>query len=661
MAVGTPTWERFWPSNQEIRQATDMRGPCQRALLDDWWDVLHNSAGHRHLLAHAPTGLGKTLAGIVPALAWLAESPDSRRVFYLVNRVFQHENPLREIRRSQAGVFFAATGEALRVVDLVGREKLCIHPGVRSLDPLCRDSREHATFAALPSLAASWQEVRDHLSGRSCPYHTLQGLARSAHLVICDYAWIFSRAAVAGKLDHLLGDGQRAVIVDEAHNLPGRVRQELDIDTTVDRIKAALAVAPPEVTASVQPVVQAVQDADPESGINVSELSALAGGTEVITALLDALRSETSGDSSVSLPQRILQFLLLGDVQTAVYSIAQIPGQARLIFRVVDPAPILRRGYESASASLSMSGTLAAPADDSEELAYQVPLFGLPPVQTISRRYASPFPQRNRQWIYCEDTLGVLKYREQHIPRYVEHVTELGKITPGVTAVFFSSYQFLQQVLVAMPPEEQALVIAEERGDVESSDSVDGVEAYRRRLQDVADTRTRAYLFAVYQGKIAEGADFPDNLIKTVICVSIPLEWPELFHRRLAERYQVLLADLAMRRGDDPTTKAREYAVDRFPLSQVLQACGRGIRQMADRCAFVLLDKRYGPGRGNYDWRRFLQPRPYNLAHAAVTVQRFLSPVAFTESGKWDPKLLAACASAGGGRLPPTVTPPPGR
>jgi len=111
--------------------------------------------------------------------------------------------------------------------------------------------------------------------------------------------------------------------------------------------------------------------------------------------------------------------------------------------------------------------------------------------------------------------------------------------------------------------------------------------------------------------------------------------YPALFHQRLEALYAGRFAEIAEALGDDPQAKAREYARDRLSLSLVLQACGRGIRSETDRCAFVLLDKRYH----DYGWRRFLEPRPYNVRHPEVNVQGFHREHT-TESGQgWDAAL----------------------
>jgi Rad3-related DNA helicase len=131
--------------------------------MNDWAAILTHDDQKPHLLAQAPTGLGKTLAALVPALAWVAEAPQRRRVYYLVNRLTQHDNPLRELKADLGPIFETQTKEPLRVVDIVGRRWLCPHADKRHLPPLCENSRKTAHFALLPEGIASWQEVKAHL------------------------------------------------------------------------------------------------------------------------------------------------------------------------------------------------------------------------------------------------------------------------------------------------------------------------------------------------------------------------------------------------------------------------------------------------------------------------------------------------------------------
>jgi DNA excision repair protein ERCC-2 len=636
-------WQDFWPDGRSTRSAARPGLPSQHALLDDWTTALSGQEPARFLISHAPTGLGKTAAALAPALAWLASAPGRRRVFYLVNRIAQHDNPLRELRAGLADRFRAAVGRELRLVDLVGREQLCLHPNERPLADLCRDSRERATFEQLPSPVASWAEVRDHLAD-ACPYHALQGLLREADLVIADYWWLFSRLAVGGKLDRLLDlPAETAVIVDEAHNLSARTRAELDFDEPLAAFRDRPQSEHESVARCLAPVLNAVAESDPEEGVAPSVLLHAAGGEAAVRAALDAFNDPETVELVPSAARRLLTLLELPDPEAVIYLVPEAEGApARVVGRVVDPTPLLVAAWGRVTAGLCMSGTLAAPADDPDELRYLVPLFGLPPGRTAARKYASPFPPDNRRWVFCPDTLGIVRRRESFYPRYAAHLEAIGRQTPGITAVFFSSYAFLEAVRDQLSVSERGLVVSEGRADA-AGDSPESLDGYRARLAALRTQRGRAYLFAVYAGKIAEGADFAGNLIRTVVCVSLPLEWPQLFHRRLRERFAVQFAPVAQELGDRATEKAEEYAAARAPLALVLQACGRGLRSPSDRCAFVLLDARYGgDGRGP-DWRAFLEPPPYNAARPELAVQTFHAAEQSVAAGDWDPVVLAAC------------------
>jgi DNA excision repair protein ERCC-2 len=428
------------------------------------------------------------------------------------------------------------------------------------------------------------------------------------------------------------------LIVDEAHNLPPRVRAELDVDEPVEQVEDAIHRAPAPVRACLEPLVAAIKQANPEEGLFPSRLLALAGGGAALQAALNALATGDSVEARATPPERILRALLQPDEAAVVYSTADAKGGRRLVCRLVDPTSVLRTGYSQVWASLSMSGTLAAPSDDSRELRYQVPLFGLPLRETLTRKYASPFPLRNQRWIYSTDTYGTYRERDRHLPRYAEHIVSIGQATSGVTAVFFSSYAFLESVQANITDvAEQALIVAEVRADAEvTTESISNLGDYEQRLSGLVQQHGRAYLFAVYKGKLSEGADFADNLIKSIVCVSIPLEYPGLYHERLQALYRQVLAPVAEELGDDLNEKARKYALDRLSLSLVLQGCGRGIRSATDKCAFVLLDRRYD----EYGWRRFLEPRPYNLRRPSQAVVDFYGARETVINDRWDEALI---------------------
>ena len=570
-------------------------------------------------------------------------------VHYLVNRITQHDNPIRELQKLDH-IFNEKTSQTLRVVDLVGRSHLCIEPNTKTISSVCKRSRKEASFESLPAETYSWQDVRQHFDQDDvCPYHFLQGLMSKAHIVICDYWWLFSETAQTDPLLRISGISSQdsIVIVDEAHNLPLRVRAELDVEEKFSDVENYLETLEPNILGCLKPILKYIKTSPSDKAISPSHLLSLTSSKNTIQSLLNSLNdSENDEQQKLSLEKRFFKLLLKPDSDVVFYRTKDDEESSKLICKLIDPTPVLSKGYSLVRTSLTMSGTLAAPTDDANELQYQIPLFGLPE-QTLPRRYSSPFPLKNQQWIYVPDTYGTYSERDRHIPKYIKHITEIGKVTPGITVVFFNSYQFLQKVLDAIAqfdPEEHKRIIPEERNNLDA-DEINGrsLESYQTRLENLNQQHQRGYLFAVYQGKIAEGASFSGNLLKTIICISVPLEYPGLFHDKLKERYQVIFKPIATQLRQNIQQKANEYAIRRLALSLILQACGRGIRSESDRCSFVLLDYRYGSATGAYDWRGYLSPPPFNLSKPSQTVENFHTQSLSQPDDEWDMTILNAC------------------
>ena len=79
-----------------------------------------------NLIAHAPTGLGKTAATIGPALSHALKK--DLTVFFLTSRHTQHKiaiDTLKEVKKKHKAKFLAA--------DIIGKRWLCLQPGANVL------------------------------------------------------------------------------------------------------------------------------------------------------------------------------------------------------------------------------------------------------------------------------------------------------------------------------------------------------------------------------------------------------------------------------------------------------------------------------------------------------------------------------------------------
>ncbi len=221
----------------------------QRELVDDTMTVAKN--GHS-LLAHAPTGIGKTAGVLAPALQYALEH--DKTVIFLTPRHSQHRIALETLQHMRQ-----KTGRAFAGCNIIGKKWLCNVEGVENMESrdfieYCKSVRKddrcpfyNNTFTQndkqlrqrasthiqqLSGNINTAQEVKQQTS-EFCPYEIVMQLLRFAKVIIADYFHIFHptvRQSVFDRADLQLDDC--IIVVDEAHNLPDRVRSLLSSQLT---------------------------------------------------------------------------------------------------------------------------------------------------------------------------------------------------------------------------------------------------------------------------------------------------------------------------------------------------------------------------------------------------------------------------------------------
>jgi hypothetical protein len=218
--------------------------PGQRELAVAAYCVLAN--GGRLFLA-APTGIGKTISVLFPAVKALGEEK-LERIFYLTARTVGRviaENALSVLRRG---------GLKLRAVTLTAKEKVCVREGhpcdpltcplalgyYDRIKPAIREAleREEITRSVLEEVG------QKH---RVCPFELSLDVSVWADAIVCDYNYVFDPQVYLRR--HFEEDGGAyAFLVDEAHNLVDRAREmfsaELDGRVILD-VKRAIKQAAP--------------------------------------------------------------------------------------------------------------------------------------------------------------------------------------------------------------------------------------------------------------------------------------------------------------------------------------------------------------------------------------------------------------------------------
>jgi len=567
--------------------------PIQAAFLADARRAI---AGGKHLVAHAPTGLGKTAVALAAGIEHAAR--EGMVVLFLTSKQSQHRIAVETVQRMEA------RGIDLQVVDVIGKHAMCLQPdaprGGRAFHAYCEakvGSRACAFYAADGESAVG--EIRDRalhvqdliqVCSRHgvCPHKAALEAAKDAVAIVCDYNYVFSdlQERIFGRIGRSLGDS--ILLVDEAHNLPDRIRSQqcgdLSLFGLMRAARDARQVDPP-LAAQLNALAQALQAAlgpfRRESRVTrdfldgVVEKAASGGPALRLNDLSRDCRRTGELLIRLGVPTPLLDastFLRMwGEREEAVLRLADGGAEKRVSYRLLDPSIFSRPVFHEVYASVVMSGTL-------HPAGMYADLLGLEPERRVLRAYGSPFPPENRRVVVTPRVTTAYGRRDERMYRAIaEEITRVAAAVPGNVASFFPSYDLMERVLARVRWSDLPKEVLVERQTWSKADrdhSLQWLESHRE---------TGGLIVGVLGGGLSEGVDYRDNLLRAVCIVGLPLSPPTLEVEALKTYYT----------GKFGGEKGYEYAVVYPALNKVLQAAGRPIRGERDRAIVVLMDRRY--------------------------------------------------------------------
>ena len=587
--------------------------PGQRELAVATYRTL--ARGGR-LFLEAPTGIGKTVSVLFPAVKALGEGK-LERIFYLTART---------VGRAVAEKSFADLRQAglrLRTLTLTAKEKICAQPG-QPCDPrACPFARGYydRLHAALRDALSREEITRPVIEavGRAhevCPFELSLDLSSWADAVVCDYNYVFDPKVYLRR--HFAEEGgDYAFLVDEAHNLVDRAREmfsaELDSRDLRD-VRRAIKEALPRCARALGKLASALRklggpdaasaetaDATDEAGELKLFPSAPDGGSQLLRSdACDSVRT------SRELPAELLPLLenvlkeaeawLAQNQQTefreellelyfrvhsfqrtvALYDERYVtiiePGTSvRVRLFCLDPSFLLRQALARGKGAVFFSATLS-PIDY-----YRTLLGG--EVQDRVLQLPSPFPPENLAVLVQDRIRTHFKARAGTLTDVAQAIGALVQARRGNYLVYLPSYQYLtavQEQFHAGHPEIEMLVQRPGMTELER-------EAFLATF--AADHANTLVGFAVMGGIFGEGIDLVGERLIGAIIVGVGL--PQL----CAER------DLIRDYFQAQTSAGFDYAYTFPGMNRVLQAIGRVIRSETDRGTVLLIDTRFAEAR----------------------------------------------------------------
>lgn len=518
----------------------------------------------KRLYAVMPTGTGKSAAVLYPALKALGLG-HTAQIYCLTART--------TARRAMETEFERMRGQGLKLKSLTlnAREKICPMEEVRCDPQHCPRARGHYDRQEQGLLAALRRPCWDtdtvtELANRYelCPFEFSLALCELADAVICDYNYAFDPRVRIKRIFE--NPGELTLLVDEAHNLPDRLR-----DTLSGSLSGRML-------------------AEFRRGVG-KRFGNKHAGYKRATDLLGALRALEPEEPAIKdlylrvdrmlevlrlFPELALEGQLTRELLGLFDALGRMlvdPQQYKLLLKkegkeqavqllCLDFTPYLAKataklcGFVCYSATLSPLGQMSRLlGGDEEDACFELP---------------SPFAPENL--LVLQVPLNTRFQQREHTATSVaQAVRAMYAGKPGKYAVFFPSYSYMSMVAALL--EDLPLMVQEGGMDEEARQAFIG-----------AFTKDEEPLLAlcVLGGIFSEGIDLPGRALIGVCVVGVGL--PQIGPEREAIREQ---ADGRGLNGFD--------LAYRYPgMHKVLQAAGRLIRSDSDRGVLLLCDDRYG-------------------------------------------------------------------
>jgi DNA excision repair protein ERCC-2 len=545
------------------------------------------------LMVEAPTGLGKTAAVFYPALKALATGKHDGIVYVTAKTVGRRaaEETLGHFTR--AGMFAPA-------LSLTAKEQICFEPGRACHGDDCPFARGYydRLGEALKQAIGTAQLARTDIEliareHQICPYQLSLDLLPWMDVVICDQHYLYS---LSGLLPGFMEQqGRRwSVLVDEAHNLPGRARRMYSASLSKAVLMKLKRGAPSGLRKALDKINRALlelqkgdwtepdycsEEALPEKLLRSLEEFAAAVTEQALREPTLLVRTPALGDFYYE----CLQFLRVAEHWGEDYRFEMIRGRGRqglsVALNCLDPARLLAQRQQLLHSVTVFSATLSPPE-------WSLQVLGLS-ADAVVRRQGSPFAPGQLQVQIATDVDTRYGHRQDSLPALASRILHWLGQHSGNCIVYFPSYRYLQDCLALL----QDLGLEGLSGQIwvqerdTRPDQRDQLLALLERERDVT-------AFCILGGVFGEGIDLPGGRLSSVVVVGVGL--PQ--HNR---ETQLLRHYFQQRYG-----RGFEYAYLYPGMQKVDQALGRVVRTPEDKGTALLIDSRYQQS----DYRQLLPP-----------------------------------------------------
>ncbi|MBE6532187.1 MAG: ATP-dependent DNA helicase [Ruminococcaceae bacterium] len=550
------------------------------------------------LYASAPTGTGKTVSALYPALRALGDER-VEKVFYLTPKTTTAE------AARECLTLMAERGANIRAVILTAKDRCCIG------NHACRDARKNCRFApcknigeaalALYNMGLTVVTSREFMRvGEQygvCPHELSLTYAELSDVVICDFNYLFDPQVYIRRF--FTEGGRYAILVDEAHNLCERAREMYSAEITADEIAAPAAdevlgvLSPTKKMADtaravfedifypfVKEELRENREGEMVGAVNLSEIPARLYTLldEILTVTDDELRDnlrarDEERDARVKSLRnyyyKIKKFAEAAARFDDAYKLFVFfeDGQIRVRIFCLDTGPAIKKCLGKGHGAVLFSATLSP-------LGYYRSVLGGERSDEMLE-VNSPFAPEQLSVAIMDKISTRYSEREDTLLAVCRAIAATVSAKRGNYMIFSPSFAYSEALSELFRAKYPNIRVLSQKRDMTRSEKEEFLAEFRK------DDRSYLIGFCVMGGIYSEGIDLAgDSLIGAVI---VGIGMPALSYEReaIAEYYQ------------EKYDEGKQYAYIYPGMNRVFQAAGRVIRREDDRGVIVLIDDRF--------------------------------------------------------------------
>lgn len=536
--------------------------------------------GKKNLFVDAPTGIGKTMSALFPAVKALGTEVIDK-IFYLTPRTTTKQEA------EKATFFLTDRGLKFKSCVVTAKDRICTNDEVSCNPKACPYAKGHfdrvndAIIDLMDNEDLLNQQVieRYAVKHRVCPFEFQLDMTVYSDLVICDYNYAFDPQVYLRRFFE--GTNERYVfLVDEAHNLVDRGRVMFSAEFHLSDFEEMLSVLPETDRPAVRLLERGIktminwhgETGKKEEYYTEEHQEIFAKIAKGLTSKLEPFLIKEKDHEDYD---KVLNFYFLMNRYMRIdeyygkgfVTILQKQEDGDLMVKIfcVDTSKLFKEILKRAASTVFFSATLTPMSY------YQDVLGG--GEEDLRLHLPSPFAREHMLLVSAVDVSTKYHDRERSIDPICHYIHTATQKKKGNYFVFFPSYRYLDQIVRRY----EALYGS---GNLVVQDA-SMTEGARREFIAAFQSDTELLGFVVLGGVFAEGIDLTGERLLGSIVISVGLPGLSLEINMIKAYF------------DGEKGSGFEYAYQFPGMNKVLQGAGRVIRTPTDKGVVLLIDDRF--------------------------------------------------------------------